>query len=479
MKIRIAAFATVAALALFPTSNDARAEAPSSLTIDLAVGGTLDLVLVKGGTFTQGSPAIEKGRAADEAQRNVTLSDFYVGKTLVTRRQFGAFVSATAYRTEAERGTSGGHGWDGTTLVQKKEFTWKNPGFAQTDDDPVTIVTYDDAMAFVGWASQRAQRRLALPTEAQFEYAARAGTTSAYYAGHNDEDALGIGWFKKNAGNGTRPVASKTPNAFGLYDMSGDVAEWCRDFYAPYPLGDATDPVVDAPPATDTPRRVQRGGSWLKDVTHGRSAARARSTPGSRNADDGFRVASSDLVGKPAFAPTALPPAPLQVPLTTSPTNAPSSGPGFGAIALLVLGGGVAALLFAFLRGRGRPAGIPTFGSGPGDVSVRVVDDGFWLGAGLPAGTRVKYTCSVRGVPVTDTVNVDGGARGTFVYTGGAPVNVRILEVTSVDDDYPRGGGGPMYRGANPNPVYVGVPVRNDDPPAPSPQPFGGYPPAY
>jgi formylglycine-generating enzyme required for sulfatase activity len=138
-----------------------------------------------------------------------------------------------------------------------------NPGFAQTSDDPVTLVTYDDAMAFGAWVSQRARRKIGLPTEAQWEYAARAGTTTPYFAGSKEEDELASGWFKKNAGDGTRPVGQKPPNAFGLYDMGGNVSEWCEDVYSSsyYRESPALDP-QGPPNSGQDVKRVIRGGSW-------------------------------------------------------------------------------------------------------------------------------------------------------------------------------------------------------------------------
>jgi len=235
--------------------------AADELSISLDPTGSVSLTLVRipGGRFVQGSPEGESGREAEERTRQVTLtSDFLLGTTEVTVGQFRRFVEATGYRTEAETGKSGGYGVEGGQLVQKPGYTWKNPGYQQTDQHPVTIVTWGDAQEFVKWLSRQSGRRVFLPTEAQWEYACRAGSETALYrtagtsgaieiVGERNAPALdSISWYGGNSGvefeqddgwdskdwdekqyphvkAGTRKVSGKAANGWGLYDMLGNV----------------------------------------------------------------------------------------------------------------------------------------------------------------------------------------------------------------------------------------------------------------
>ncbi|MCW5837204.1 MAG: SUMF1/EgtB/PvdO family nonheme iron enzyme, partial [Labilithrix sp.] len=276
---------------LLGRTTEARAESEDDDSLDLG-GVSVELRRIPKGTFRQGSPATEPGHEADESLRDVTISrSFWLGKYPVTRAQFSRFVTETRFVTDAEKGHNGGFGWDGKALVQRKDFTWRHPGFRQRDEDPVALITFNDATAFVAWASRKSGRRVRLPTEAEWEYAARAGTTTAWYGATREDEALALGWFKPNATSTTHPVGQKLPNAFGLFDMGGNVYEWCRDVYAPYTPGDVVDPENSARYKNEPERRVLRGGSWLRSPKRGRSAARHRNPPGSRNADNGFRIA--------------------------------------------------------------------------------------------------------------------------------------------------------------------------------------------
>jgi formylglycine-generating enzyme required for sulfatase activity len=528
----ITRFFGVALLAI--CSGEVQSAEPTH-TIDLGSGTTIELVLIEAGTFTQGSPAGEPNRSDDETQRQVTISQpFYLAKTPITRGQFAKFVAATGYKTESEKGTSGGFGLENGQLVQKAAYNWRHPGFVQTDDHPVVLVTWDDAQAFAKWLSGKTNQNFQLPTEAEWEYAVRAGSTTAFYNGDGDQAADQIAWHKGNSGDGTRPVGQKDRNGWGLVDMAGNVWEWCRDWYGPYPSGAVTNPLESQSNLSDKPRRVLRGGSFLKDAKNGRSAARFRSTPGSRNADIGFRVMfrpaaaahvtpagpakemaqpveSVEQPPQKAAPPETIHMPPPQPPLPNqSPPFAPQPAPvpalGKGLLAgllcpcVLVLVGGITLIvLITIWRGnRGSqhddfPAGVqPDVASQSGSPkppprprrAPRIVDDGFWLEDPIYSpGSIVRYSCRVGHTPTSGEFTVGPGHQGHFVYTGGTPSDVQILDVSPVAGIMPgtepydttHSMGMPFIIGST-NPA----PPPRTPPPPPRPAVHrSGFPPAY
>ena len=410
------------------------AASPAPLRLELGGGAeALELVRVPAGSFRQGSPMREAGRAADELAHNTTVThDFYIGVVPVLRGQFARFVAATNYRTESERGTSGGHGLVGGTLVQRRDFNWRSPGFAQTDQHPVVLVTFADAEEFARWASRVTGRMVRLPTEAEWELACRAGTETAYFGAFDEAGAHGLGWFKDGAGDGTRVVRGKRANELGLYDLIGQVQQWTADVYAPYDGSPAHDPLVKRPPAGEPLRQVLRGGSFLTQPSSGRSAARARATPGSRNADFGFRVVvDATEVATPSPPPT---PAPTSTP-AAAPATAPSAGPtplpkhssgGFGFLPFLF----VAAVLLVVVVGSGKRRKKVAPGSGSAgalkSIRLQAAADGFRIFAPPEtAGRQLRYRYTLDGKE--GLVRLEPSPAGQFVYTGGPPSGLAAL----------------------------------------------------
>jgi formylglycine-generating enzyme required for sulfatase activity len=234
---------------------------------------------------------------------------FYLGTHEVTVADFRRFVTATGHKTTAEKeGTA--RGWKDRKWSDIKGLSWKTPGFDQQETHPVTCVSWDDAVAFCHWLSREEGRTYRLPTEAEWEYACRAGTDTLFFWGDDPDDGQGYlngadetgtpegrAWsYKFNFKDGyatTSPVGRFKPNAFGLCDMLGNVWEWCSDWWGSGYSGES--PVDDPPGAAAGLGRVSRGGSWGNGARYCRSAGRSGGTPGDRSSSLGFRVASSSV----------------------------------------------------------------------------------------------------------------------------------------------------------------------------------------
>jgi formylglycine-generating enzyme required for sulfatase activity len=220
-------------------------------------GAQIQMVSVPGGTFLMGSPLSETGRDNDEGPQNeATVQSLYMSKYEVTQAQYKAVMST-------------------------------NPSSFKGDDLPVDSVSWNDAVEFCRKLSQTTGREYRLPTEAEWEYACRAGTNGPY-SGNIDAMA----WYGASSGSRTHPVGQKQPNGFGLYDMYGNVWEWCQSKYKAYPYK-ATDGREDLQ-STDV--RVMRGGSWESAAKSCRSAYRRRVIPDARSI--GFRIVLAQLGDK-------------------------------------------------------------------------------------------------------------------------------------------------------------------------------------
>jgi formylglycine-generating enzyme required for sulfatase activity len=250
----------------------------------------MQLVLIPAGTYWRGSSKTDAYRIDDELpQHRVRITrPFYIGVCEVTVGEFRQFVDAQAYRTEAERDGKGGFGWGETAYEPKPEYTWQYVGITQTDEHPVVNVSWNDAMAFCQWLTQKEGATYRLPTEAEWEYACRAGSRTRYSYGYDDAAMEEHAWFEANSSLVTHPVGGKRPNVWGLYDMHGNVFEWCLDCYGTYP--GAGLPVDDPVGPDANVYRVYRGGYWYSPAAQCRSAIRQKSQPKNRSGSLGFRV---------------------------------------------------------------------------------------------------------------------------------------------------------------------------------------------
>jgi len=215
----------------------------------------------------------------------VCVSGFSIGRFDVTRSEFRKFVDETGYRTDAEKG-DGCYIYENDSWKKESAASWRSPGFAQNDDHPVVCVSWNDSVAYADWLSRQSNRRHRLPTEAEWEYAARSGGKSEKYAGGNDIDD--VAWYSGNSGNRTHPVGQKKPNGLGIFDMSGNVWQWTADRYGENYYRES--PRVNPPGPSSGTRRVFRGGSWFYDPRGARATYRDFSVPDYRSSYLGFRL---------------------------------------------------------------------------------------------------------------------------------------------------------------------------------------------
>jgi formylglycine-generating enzyme required for sulfatase activity len=245
----------------------------------------MDFVLIPAGKFIMGSPNNESGRVEKEGpQREVQITKpFYLGKYEVKVSEFREFVKAAQYKTEAE--DKGGAFVPVKGKWERKEgITWYSPGISQRDDHPVVCVAWSDAVDYGKWLGQKTGHAYRLPTEAEWEYACRAGSRQAYSFGSDVRELSKFGWYAENSGGKTRPVGQKKPNSWGLFDVHGNALEWCQDWFGNYTAGRAVDPA--GPPRGSS--RVIRGGGWGSLAKDLRSAERRNGMAGSPYV--GFRL---------------------------------------------------------------------------------------------------------------------------------------------------------------------------------------------
>jgi formylglycine-generating enzyme required for sulfatase activity len=278
-----------------------------------------EMIALPAGTFTMGSPPSERDRVGyQEPARRVKLSAFYLGSRELSAGEFRRFIEETGYRTSAEQ-AEGAFAYNETK--DEWEFRagadWRRPGFRQGDDHPAVNISWFDAVAYCNWLSEkegltpayaiagekvewnRSANGFRLPTEAEWEYACRAGTATPFSAGTRISTAQAnyrgtAPYFNNNPGlfrKATTQGASLQPNSWGLYDMHGNVWEWCWDFYGSSGE-EAENTVTENPAGPDSGvHRVNRGGGWDSPGKDIRSAARSSDFPETAGGSMGFRLA--------------------------------------------------------------------------------------------------------------------------------------------------------------------------------------------
>lgn len=231
-----------------PTGNN------DSITVN---GVSFKMVKVEGGTFMMGAPASDAEAYSDEVpQHSVTLSEYYIAETEVTQALWQAVMGS-------------------------------NPSNFQYPDRPVEEVSWNDCKTFIAKLNEMTDKNFRLPTEAEWEYAARGGKNSLGYKFSGSNNVDDVAWYTDNCGDETHAVKTKAPNELGLYDMTGNVLEWCNDWMAAYTADAVTNP--QGPSAGF--KRVLRGGSLYNDARRLRVTRRAEYNPTFTDYSVGFRLA--------------------------------------------------------------------------------------------------------------------------------------------------------------------------------------------
>jgi formylglycine-generating enzyme required for sulfatase activity len=269
-----------------PESGPARAAPPATghKSYTETIPGSkvrFDMVAIPGGTFTMGSPASEKGRNEDEGpQHPVTIRPFWMGKCEVTWDEYDLYWRNRPGQKEDKEPENPPN----ADAVTRPTPPYADPTFKKgREGHPVLCITHHAAMQYCRWLSLKTGKVYRLPTEAEWEYACRAGTRTAYSFGDDPKDLGDYAWFEANADDVTHQVGTKKPNPWGLYDMHGNVTEWCVDqykknAYADFPLDKPSIAPVILPTETRF-SHCARGGSWTDEAANCRSATRLGSDP--------------------------------------------------------------------------------------------------------------------------------------------------------------------------------------------------------
>lgn len=248
-----------------PRRNNTSHSSSTSSTVSLSAELNKlinNMVYVSGGTFTMGATS-EQGSEAESDEKpthNVTLSSYYICKYEVTQALWRAVMGS-------------------------------NPSYFKGDNLPVECVSWNDCQTFINRLNSYTGRNFRLPTEAEWEFAARGGNYSRHYKYSGSNYIGDVAWYTDNSGSRTHPVGTKQANELGLYDMSGNVYEWCSDWYGSYSSYSQSNPTG----AASGSHRVSRGGCWYNNARNCRSSYRSYCSPGSGNNDLGLRLVLSQL----------------------------------------------------------------------------------------------------------------------------------------------------------------------------------------
>ena len=256
-------------------------------------GVSFEMIAVKGGTFSMGCTVEQVDDCIDNELpvRTIALSDYYLGKHEVTVGLFRAFINETNYVTDADKDGFASI-WTGTVWERKSGVNWEcdahgNVRNISEDNHPVLFVSWYDARAFCEWLRTKTGHYFRLPTEAEWEYAARGGNKSQNYKYSGSNIIDNVAWYKDNSENTTHPVGIKLPNELGIYDMSGNVAEWCFDWYDEY----ISDGQINLTGPANGSSRILRGGGWRFNTKGCRVSVRLYNIPADGNDSGGFRLA--------------------------------------------------------------------------------------------------------------------------------------------------------------------------------------------
>ena len=275
--------------------NGASTTAPSGNRTFIVNGVSFEMVAVKGGTFIMGCTS-EQGYNCNDDEKpahSVTLSDYYIGKYEMTVGLFRVFVNETNYKTDADK-EGWSYVWNGSSWYKKKGVNWRcdangNVRNSSEDNHPVIHVSWNDAQAFCKWLSRKTGQTFRLPTEAEWEYAARGGNKSKDYKYSGSNNIDDVAWYTSNSEGKTHDVGTKLPNELGIYDMSGNVWEWCQDRYGNYSSSNQMNPKGSSKGSD----RIGRGGAWWGgDADFCRVSLRLHNSPDIMCNSLGFRLAA-------------------------------------------------------------------------------------------------------------------------------------------------------------------------------------------